>query len=47
MTLEVFQRIGSGDPGPASAHTTILIVSVLVPIFIFNRVSGMDLASYL
>jgi len=33
MTVEVFQRIGSGDLGPASADATILIVSVLIPPF--------------
>jgi iron(III) transport system permease protein len=47
MTVEVFQRIGSGDFGPASAYATILIVSVLIPLFILNRVSGKDLASSL
>jgi iron(III) transport system permease protein len=47
MTVEVFQRIGSGDFGPASAYATILIISVLIPLFILNRVSGKDLASSL
>jgi iron(III) transport system permease protein len=47
MTVEVFQRIGSGNLSPASAYATILIVSVLIPIFILNRVSGRDLASSL
>ena len=47
MTVEVFQRISSGDFGPASAYATILIVSVLIPLFILNRVSGKDLASSL
>ena len=47
MTVEVFQRIGSGDFGPASAYATILILSVLIPLFILNRVSGKDLASSL
>jgi iron(III) transport system permease protein len=47
MTVEIFQRIGSGDFGPASTYATILIVSVLVPLFILNRVSGRDLASSL
>jgi iron(III) transport system permease protein len=47
MTVEVFQRIGSGDFGPASAYATILIVSVLIPLFILNRVSGKDIASSL
>lgn len=45
MTVEIFQRIGSGDFGPASAYATILIVSVLIPLFILNRISGKDLAS--
>jgi iron(III) transport system permease protein len=47
MTVEIFQRIGSGDFGPASAYATILIVSVLIPLLILNRVSGKDLASSL
>jgi len=47
MTVEIFQRIGSGDFGPASAYATILILSVLIPLFILNRVSGRDLASSL
>ena len=47
MTVEIFQRIGSGDFGPASAYATILIFSVLIPLFILNRVSGRDLASSL
>ena len=47
MTVEVFQRIGSGSLGPASAYATILIISVLIPLFILNRVSGKDLASSL
>lgn len=45
MTVEIFQRIGSGDFGPASAYATILIVSVLIPLFILNRISGKDFAS--
>ncbi len=47
MTVEIFQRIGSGDFGPASAYATILIISVIVPLFILNKVSGKDLASSL
>lgn len=47
MTVEIFQRIGSGDFGPASAYATILILSVLIPLFVLNRVSGRDLASSL
>lgn len=47
MTVEIFQRIGSADFGPASAYATILIISVLIPLFILNRVSGRDLASAL
>jgi len=47
MTVEIFQRIGSGDLGPASAYATILIISVLIPLFILNRVSGRDIASSL
>ncbi len=47
MTVEIFQRIGSGDFGPASVYATILIISVLIPLFILNWVSGKDLASSL
>ncbi len=47
MTVEIFQRIGSGDFGPASAYAAILIVSVLVPLFILHRFLGKDLASSL
>ncbi len=47
MTVEVFQRIGSGDFGPASAYATILIISVLAPLFLLNRLSGKELASAL
>jgi hypothetical protein len=39
-------RAGAGS-GPASAYATILILSVLIPLFILNRVSGRDLASAL
>ncbi len=44
MTVQVFQYIGSGDFGPASAYGAILIVSVLVPLFLLNKVMGKDLA---
>ena len=47
MTVEIFQRIGSDDFCPASSYATILIPSVLIPLFILNRVSGRDLASSL
>lgn len=47
MTAEIFQRIRSGDFDPASAYATILIIYVLIPLFIRNRVSGKDLASSL
>jgi iron(III) transport system permease protein len=47
MTVEVFQRIGSGDFGPASAYAAILIVSVLIPLFILHRFLGKDLTSSL
>jgi iron(III) transport system permease protein len=47
MTVEVFQRIGSGDFGPASAYAAILIVSVVAPLFLLNRVSGRDFAASL
>jgi iron(III) transport system permease protein len=45
MTVQIFQYIGSGDFGPASAYGTILIVSVIVPLFILNRVLGKDISS--
>jgi iron(III) transport system permease protein len=47
MTVEIFQRIGSGDFGPASAYAAILILSVLIPLFILNRISGKDIVSSL
>ena len=47
MTVQIFQYVGSGDFGPASAYGTILIVSVLVPLFILNKVLGKDLTSSL
>jgi iron(III) transport system permease protein len=47
MTVQIFQYIGSGDFGPASAYGTILIVSVVVPLFVLNRALGRDLTSSL
>lgn len=47
MTVQIFQYIGSGDFGPASAYGAILIVSVLVPLFILNRALGKDLTTAL
>jgi iron(III) transport system permease protein len=47
MTVEIFQYIGSGDLGPASAYATILIVSVIIPLFILHRILGKDLAATL
>jgi iron(III) transport system permease protein len=47
MTVQIFQYIGSGDFGPASAYATILIVSVLIPLFILNRVLGKELTATL
>jgi len=47
MTVEIFQRMGSGEFGPASAYATILIVSVLIPLFFLQRVSGKDLTTTL
>ena len=38
---------GSGDFGPASAYATILIVSVLIPLFFLQRVMGKDLTTTL
>ena len=42
MTVQVFQYIGSGDFGPASAYGAILILSVIVPLFLLNRFLGRD-----
>ena len=42
MTVQVFQSIGSGDFGPASAYGAILILSVIVPLFLLNRFLGRD-----
>ncbi len=47
LTVEIFQRIGSGDFGPASAFATILIIAVLIPLYILHRILGRDLASAL
>lgn len=47
MTVQVFQYIGSGDFGPASAYAAILIVSVVAPLFILSRVLGRDLSATL
>ena len=44
MTVQVFQYIGSGDFGPASAYGAILIVSVLLPLFLLNRFFGKGVA---
>jgi iron(III) transport system permease protein len=45
MTVQIFQYIGSGDFGPASAYATILIISVLIPLFILNRILGKELTT--
>ena len=45
MTVEIFQRMGSGEFGPASAYAAILIVSVLIPLFFLQRVMGRDLTT--
>ena len=42
MTVQIYQYISSGDFGPASAYGFILIMSVLVPIFLLNRLMGRD-----
>jgi len=47
MTVQVFQYIGSGDFGPASAYGAILIVSVLAPLFLLSRFLGRDLTTAL
>jgi iron(III) transport system permease protein len=47
MTVQIFQYIGSGDFGPASAYGAILIVSVLAPLFVLNRLLGKDLTTAL
>ena len=43
MTVQIFQYIGSGDFGPASAYAAILIVSVLLPLFLINKFFGKGL----
>jgi iron(III) transport system permease protein len=43
MTVQIFQYIGSGDFGPASAYGAILIVSVLLPLFFLNKFFGRGL----
>lgn len=47
MTVQVFQYIGSGDFGPASAYGAILIVSVIVPLFILTKFLGRDITTSL
>jgi iron(III) transport system permease protein len=47
MTVQIFQYVGSGDFGPASAYGTILIISVLIPLFILNKILGKDLTTTL
>ncbi|MBR5882112.1 MAG: iron ABC transporter permease [Mailhella sp.] len=42
MTVQVFQYIGSGDFGPASAYGAILILSVIIPLFLLNKFLGRD-----
>ncbi len=45
MTIQIFQYVGSGDFGLASAYGTILIISVLVPLFFLHRFLGKDLTA--
>ncbi len=47
MTVQVFQYIGSGDFGPASAYGAILILSVIIPLFLLNKLLGKDLTTSL
>lgn len=42
MTVQIFQYIGSGDFGPASAYGTILMVSVIAPLFLLHRFLGKE-----
>ncbi|MDR0826900.1 MAG: iron ABC transporter permease [Desulfovibrio sp.] len=44
MTVQVFQYIGSGDFGPASAYGAVLILSVLLPLFLLNKILGKGLS---
>jgi iron(III) transport system permease protein len=47
MTVQIFQYVGSGDFGLASAYGTILILSVLVPLFFLHRFLGRELSAAL
>jgi iron(III) transport system permease protein len=47
MTVQIFQYVGSGDFGLASAYGTILILSVLVPLFFLHRFLGRELTATL
>ncbi len=47
MTVQVFQYIGSGDFGPASAYGAILILSVMAPLFLMTKIMGKDLTTAL
>jgi iron(III) transport system permease protein len=46
MTVQIFQYIGSGDFGPASAYGAILIISVLLPLFFLNKFFGRRLTPF-
>jgi len=45
MTVQIFQYVGSGDFGLASAYGTILIFSVVIPLFFLHRFLGKDLTA--
>jgi iron(III) transport system permease protein len=47
MTVQIFQYVGSGDFGPASAYGTILILSVLIPLFFLHRFLGKEMTTTL
>lgn len=47
MTVQIFQYVGSGDFGLASAYGTILIFSVLIPLFFLHRFLGKELTAAL
>jgi len=41
MTIQIFQAILSGDIGPACAFSVILVISVLIPVLIVNKIASL------
>ena len=41
ITIEIFEAILSGDIGPACAFSVILVISVLIPVLIVNKIASL------